>query len=247
MPFWQNLTHNEFPIALDKTHVAVLVTGALEAHGNHLPLGTDSILPNFLAQSIAEKTRALVLPPINYGDSWMFAQFEGTITVDPKILISLYSNIMKEVFKHGFRYLVILNGHGGNVGHLETAAKEATDKGDRIVVIVNWWRDLAESARAIVLETPEGHAAEDETSELMHVAGHLVDMEHATKERVRTKFRIISGEYRKELIPNATFGDPSRASKEKGKLIMEQASEEIIELVNQLEMGKLPFLPPEET
>ncbi|MHA1909095.1 MAG: creatininase family protein [Candidatus Thorarchaeota archaeon] len=246
MPFWQELTHRDFPTAIEKTRVAVLVTGALEPHGDHLPLGTDNILPNYLARAIAEKTRALVLPPINYGDSWIFNQFEGTITVAPEVLVPFYTNVMKGVFKHGLRYLLVVNGHGGNAGHLVTAARNATEKGDRIVVIVNWWRDLAESARAIVLETPEGHAAEDETSEVMHVAGNLVDMDHATKARVRMKYKIVSGDYRKELIPNATFGDPRKASKEKGKLIMEQATEEIIELVNQLEKGDLPILPSEE-
>ena len=246
MPFWQDLTHRDFPEALEKTRVAVLLTGALEAHGDHLPLGTDNILPNYLAQAIAEKTNALVLPGINYGDSWIFNQFEGTITISPDILVAFYSNVMKGVFKHGLRYLLVVNGHGGNAGHLETAAKDATEKGDRVVVIVNWWRDLAESARATVLETPEGHAAEDETSEVMHVAPQLVDMEHKTKARVRTKYRIISGQYRKDLIPKATFGDPSKATQEKGKLIMEQASDELIDLVNQLEKHELPILPSEE-
>jgi creatinine amidohydrolase len=245
MPFWQELTHRDISAALERTQVAVLVTGALEAHGDHLPLGTDSILPNYLAKAIADRTKALVLPSINYGDSWIFNQFEGTITVDPLSLVAFYTSVMKGVFKHGIKYLVIVNGHGGNVGHLDTAAKDAANKGDRVVVIVNWWRDLAESARAIVLETPEGHAAEDETSEVLYVAGNLVDMDHATKARVRTKYKVVSGQYRQELIPKATYGDPRKATKEKGKLIMEQACEEIIELVNKLEKDEIPYLPEE--
>ncbi|MDF1538145.1 MAG: creatininase family protein [Candidatus Thorarchaeota archaeon] len=246
MPLWQELTHIGLLKAIEKTNVAVLPTGALEAHGNHLPLGTDNILPKYLVDAINDRTSALVLPPINYGDSWIFNEFEGTITVEPSALVAFYTNVMKGVFKHSIRYLLVLNGHGGNSGHLETAAKDATNKGERIVIIVNWWRDLSESARAIVLETPEGHAAEDETSEVMHVAPYLVDMENATKARVRTKFRVVSGTYRRELIPRATFGDPTRASKEKGKLIMEQACDEIVELVNQLEKGNIPYLPSEE-
>ncbi len=53
--------------------------------------------------------------------------------------------------------------------------------------------------------------------------------------------------FRKDLIPNATYGDPRKASKEKGALMMEQASEELIELVNQLEKDELPLLPSEES
>ncbi len=241
MPFWQELSHLDFIRALEKTHVAVLVTGALEAHGNHLPLGTDNILPAFLAKAAAERTKALIMPPVTYGDSWVFNQFEGTISVEPSTLVNLYVSIMKGAFKQGIKYIVVLNGHGGNSSHIETAAKLATEKGERVVVIVNWWRDLASSARGVVLETPEGHAAEDETSEVMHVAPHLVTMENAKSGRVVTQFRIVSGQYRRELLPDAIYGDPRKATKEKGQLIMEQAADELVDLIENLEKDKLPL------
>lgn len=241
MPFWQELSYADFVKAIEKTRVGVMVTGALEGHGEHLPLGTDNILPDFLAKAAAERTDALVLPAINFGDSWIFNQFEGTISIDPDALVKFYTSVMKRVFLHGFRYLVVLNGHGGNSGHIETAAKAATDKGERVIIIVNWWRDLAESARAIVLETPEGHAAEDETSEMMYVAPQLVQMENASPVKVSSKYRIISGQYRKELVPKATYGDPRKATKEKGQLIMEQAAEELVKLIQDLEKGNLPI------
>ena len=75
----------------------------------------------------------------------------------------------------------------------------------------------------------------------MHVRPDLVDMKVAEAHRVETKFEIISGMYRKELLPSAMYGDPTKASEEKGRLIMEQAEEEIIELINQLERGELPL------
>ncbi len=242
MPRWQELSHRDFLQALERTHVAVMITGALEGHGNHLPLGTDNILPQFLAKAAAEKTNALVLPSINFGDSWIFDQFEGTISIDPQTLVDFYMSVMKGVFKHGIRYLLVLNGHGGNSAHIETAAKSATLERERVVIIVNWWRDLAESARAIVLETPEGHAAEDETSEVMYVAPHLVNMDDASPAKVTSKYRIVSGQYRKELVPNAIYGDPRKATKEKGKLIMEQAADDLIKLILDLEKGNLPLI-----
>ncbi|MFW9918366.1 MAG: creatininase family protein [Candidatus Thorarchaeota archaeon] len=242
MPFWQELSHSDFLQAIDKTRVAVMITGALEGHGEHLPLGTDNILPEFLAKAVVERTDALVLPAINFGDSWIFNQFEGTISVDPDALVRFYTSIMKGVFKHSIRYLMVLNGHGGNSGHIETAAKDATTEGERVVVIVNWWRDLAESARAIVLETPEGHAAEDETSEVMYVAPHLVDIGKMIPAKVSSKYRIVSGQYRKELVPNASYGDPRKATKEKGQLIMEQAVEDLVQLIGELEKGNLPLV-----
>ena len=218
-----------------------MVTGALEAHGTHLPLATDAILPMYLAEKVAEKTNALVLPAIPFGDSWDFNNFSGTISVDPQVLSQFYTSVMKGVFKHRFRYLVVLNGHGGNVPALKMAAKAATETGNCVVIIVNWWRDLAENARKIAEETPGGHAAEDETSEVMHVRPDLVDMPKAVSHRVVTKFDIISGNYRDELLPSAMYGDPRKATAEKGRLIMDQAEEELIKLINELERGQLPL------
>jgi creatinine amidohydrolase len=241
MPFWSELTHANFLSAASKTEVAVMVTGAMEAHGMHLPLSTDNILPTYLAEKVANKTKALVLPVIPFGDSWVFNNFEGTISVAPLALSEFYTSIMKGIFKHGFRYLVVLNGHGGNIPSITQAAKASTDSGQRAVVIVNWWKDLAESSRNIVQETPMGHAAEDETSEVLFVRPDLVDMSKAEVHRVETRFTIISGMYREELLPSAMYGDPRKASGEKGKLIMEQAEEELIQLIKELEKGELPF------
>ncbi len=241
MPFWSDLSHETFPGVSTKTEVAVMVTGALEAHGTHLPLSTDTILSTYLAEKVAIKTKALVLPTIPFGDSWSFNDFEGTISIAPDVLTEFYVSVMKGVFKHGFRYLVVLNGHGGNIPELTIAAKAATDTGQRAVIIVNWWKELAKSARTLVEETPMGHAAEDETSEVLHVRPDLVDMSKLKSHRVVSRFTIISGMLREELLPSAMHGDPRKATAEKGRLIFEQAEEELIALINQLEKGELPI------
>ncbi len=241
MPFWSDLSHESFQGISSKTEVAVMVTGALEAHGTHLPLSTDTILSTYLAEKVATKTKALVLPSIPFGDSWSFNDFEGTISIAPDALTDFYISVMKGVFKHGFRYLVVLNGHGGNIPELTIAAKAATETGQRAVIIVNWWKDLAESARKLVEETPMGHAAEDETSEVLHVRPDLVNMSKAEHHRVVSRFTIISGMLREELLPSGVYGDPRLATAEKGRLIFEQAEEEMIGLINQLEKGELPI------
>jgi len=241
MPFWNEMNHGQFLSESKKTKIAVLVTGSLEAHGRHLPLGTDALLPDYLAKHIAENTNAMVLPAIPFGDSWIFNQLEGTISVRPTTLIDFYTDIMKGIFIHGFKYIVALNGHGGNTPHLESAARLATKKGERVVIIVNWWRDLAKEVRNRLVETPMGHAGEDETSEMLFVRSDLVDMESASPSRVGTKYRVVSAWYREDLYPRATYGDPTKATAEKGEAIMKQAKQEIIKLIEELEMGKLPL------
>jgi len=241
MPKWSELTHAAFLEALNQTEVAVMQTGALEAHGTHLPLGTDFFLPEFLADRVAAQTSALVLPPIVFGDSWAFDEFEGTVSVKHSTLVEFYADVMSAVFRHGFRKIVVINGHGGNTSALQEAAKISTMEGERAVIIVNWWVDLAKPVRATVLETPEGHAAEDETSEVMHVRPDLVDMKSPVAARVTTQFKVISGRYRKELNPSAVFGDPRKASADKGRLILEKAEEELVQLIRELEHGDIPM------
>ena len=167
--------------------------------------------------------------------------FKGTITLSETTLVNVIIDVCKSLAHHGFRKIILVNGHGGNVPALKLAAKAATNKGECAVIIVNWWRDLAESARKIVEETPGGHAAEDETSEVMHIRPDLVDMTEAVSHRVISKFDIISGSYRDTLLPSAMYGDPRKATPDKGRLIMEQAEEELIGLINELERGKLPL------
>ncbi len=241
MPLWNELTHSKFIEAAGKTEVVIMVTGSLEAHGNHLPLGTDTIMPDYLAQRVAQETNALVLPPIPIGNSWTFETFEGTLSIKAHTLIDLYTDIMKGVFAHGFKYIVVLNGHGGNVSAIQLAAQRATHQGERVVILVNWWIDLAKTAREEVLETYEGHAAEDETSEVMYVRPDLVDMSMVSTARTDTKFRIISGAYREELYQSAIWGDPRTATAKKGERIVEDAVKELITLVSELEKGQLPL------
>ncbi|MFX1474898.1 MAG: creatininase family protein [Promethearchaeota archaeon] len=241
MPQWSEQTLASFERKAKETKVAVMVTGSIEAHGDHLPLGCDLILPTFLAERIAQKTKALVLPPIPFGESWPMDVFKGTVSLRAGTLLMVYHDVMKAVFRHGFRFILALNGHGLNTPLLRQAAEEATEGTDGTVIIVDWWSDLAKSVRAQVLESPEGHAGEDETSEVLAVRPDLVDMKVAKGARVRTAFRVVSASHREELLPRGVYGEPEGATAEKGKAIMKKAEEELLLLVEQLEQGKLPI------
>lgn len=242
MPLWSELTKIRFEQALKDARVAVMVTGALEAHGDHLPLGTDIINPAHLGDRVARRTKALVLPPIPFGDSWSFDTFKGTVSLRPETLLLVYRDVMAAVLRQGVKFVVALNGHGPNAAILQQAAQAATEGTDGAVIVVNWWVDLAKKAREKVLQSPEGHAAEDETSEVLAVRPDLVDLSAAQGARVRAEFRIVSASRREALLPRGMHGEPEQASAEKGKAIMQAAEDELVRLVQQLERGKLPIL-----
>lgn len=161
---WWELTWPEFE-KIDKT-VALLPTGIVEAHGPHLPLGTDALMATYIAEEAAKRTNALLLPTVWYGNTYVLDKFPGTISISNETLYMLYRDIFREVARNGVKYLVVINGHGGNADALNMAAKDVAKETNLTIIIINWWIDLAKEARKKVLETPEGHAAEDETSEV---------------------------------------------------------------------------------
>jgi len=240
---WWELTWPEFE-KVDKT-VALLPTGIIEAHGPHLPLGTDALMATYIAEEAARRTNVLLLPTVWYGNTYILDKFPGTISISNETLYRLYLDIFREVARNGVRYLVVVNGHGGNVDALSMAAKDAARETKLTVILVNWWIDLAKETRRRVLETPEGHAAEDETSEVWAAYPQLVKAvprDGSADEWVEVRFRVYGRDVYAMEYTKAVQGYPSKASQEKGRAILEAAINELTQLIEDLKKGKLPVI-----
>ncbi len=219
-------------------------TGIVEAHGPHLPLGTDALMATYIAEEAAKRTNALLLPTVWYGNTYVLDKFPGTISISNETLYRLYRDIFREVARNGVKYLIVVNGHGGNIDALNMAAKEVAKETNLIIIIINWWIDLAKEARKRVLETPEGHAAEDETSEVWAAYPHLVKFvprDGSADEWVEARFRIYGREVYAMEYTKAVQGYPSKADPSKGRAILEEAINELVQLINDLRSGKLPI------
>jgi creatinine amidohydrolase len=240
---WWELTWPEFE-RVDKT-VALLPTGIVEAHGPHLPLGTDALMATYIAEETARRTNVLLLPTVWYGNTYVLDKFPGTISISNETLYRLYLDIFREVARNGVRYLVVVNGHGGNVDALSMAAKDAARETKLTVILVNWWIDLAKETRRRVLETPEGHAAEDETSEVWAAYPQLVKAvprDGSADEWIEVRFRVYGKDAYAMEYTKAVQGYPSKASQEKGRAILEASVNELTQLIEDLKKGKLPVI-----
>ena len=207
----------------------------IEAHGPHLPLGTDALMAIYVAEKAAEEAGVLLLPPIWYGTTYVLEKFPGTISISGETLYRLYKEVFMEVARNGVRYLVVVNGHGGNIDALKMAAKDVAKSTYLNIVLVNWWIDLAKEARRKVLETPEGHAAEDETSEVMAAYPHLVkEIPRDADEWAEAKCAVYGAMVYAMMYKKAVQGYPSRASREKGEAILKAAVEELKSLLEDL-------------
>jgi len=91
----------------------LLVLGACEQHG-YLSLSTDVKIPLALADAASQQTGVLVAPPLHFGASPYFLAYPGTISLRITTLLDVVEDVVRSIYRQGFRRLLILNGHGGN-------------------------------------------------------------------------------------------------------------------------------------
>ena len=135
-----NLTWPQAEKVLAQDPVVIFPIGTAEQHGRHLPLGTDMIAPEYIADRIeAMEPDVLILPSWSYGQCDSQTEFPGTISLGPQLLYEVIYKVFSGLMKHGARRLIALNGHGPNTGPIERAALELRRRGASLACL-NWWR-----------------------------------------------------------------------------------------------------------
>lgn len=233
---------------LSRECLVILPIGSIEQHGPHLPLATDSINVLYLACRAAETARVLVAPMIKTGVSFNHIDFPGTITVQPDTLTTLIIDVVRSLVHHGFRKIILLNGHGGNNSAIETAAIKLKVEFTKVVIgVLHSWLLCRESPN--VLESPiRYHADEGETSRVLVTAPHLVKMERAKLEVPKTRsglFNFQITEVFKQTVfyglprtqtatPSGIFGDAKIATREKGEALLSEMIQNFVTELDRL-------------
>lgn len=158
--------------------------GAVEQHGPHLPLGTDGLFAERLLEAVLarlpEEAPLLRLPLQPIGFSPEHRSFAGTLTLPPELVLQLVLEVGRGLAEAGFRRLVLFNGHGGQIGLLQVAARQLREACPRLAVLpcFLWsgpegvWEQIPEPERSEGL-----HAGLAETSLMLHLAPELVGPE----------------------------------------------------------------------
>ena len=231
-----NMTWKHFSEAVKTATGVIVPIGSCEQHGYHLPLDTDTITARYTAIEVAKKTNCLVLPSINFGQVWSARNFPGTIALSPDTIIALVCDVVESLERHGVRNIIFLSGHTGNMPVLQDAARKLMDeRGWR-----NVWYFSASLNKAVIEETCESkpcsgirHAAEGEASTMLYMHPELVYLDEAVADYAekpeQVYYRPIRWDEFKEV---GCFGDPSKATAEKGKIILEKEIEEIADKIN---------------
>lgn len=234
------LTGRQLQDIQSRTTVVIIVLGATEYHGPHLPLGTDTFIPSEIARRAAEKEEAIVVI-VPFGNSWAHRSRKGTIRLHPRTLSSLLHDICFSLRSHGFLDQIFLVGHIDNESVAYEVAQDLIDTDSRTVPVITSWGFLAKSTIFNIIDEPQSfismeHAGEVETSLMLAIKSKYVDKSAYVSEK------IAFPEYPSPRLVRVTqavsetgvLGDPTKATEEKGKSILDSAVKELANIIQQL-------------
>jgi creatinine amidohydrolase len=210
---------------LARSRFVIVPIGSTEQHGPNGLIGTDFICAEAIAAGVGETIDALVAPTINVGMALHHMAFPGTISYRPETLIAIIGDYVRSLHAHGFRGVLFLNGHGGNI-----ATGAAAMSGLREVLPemklwwTNWWEATGVVARGRELfgEREGGHATPSEVSVTMAVHPGAVTPIEGPLDIESCRSRGIAGSARfREMYPDGRMGsDPSLARQEHGEELL---------------------------
>lgn len=226
----QEMNWPEFDLRRKGTSTVIIPTGAVEIYGPHLPMGSDSIVAEALALRVAQKTKALVAPTIEMGESSMLMDFPGTLTLRKSTYEAAMDDLCAGLIHYGFKNLMFINGHSGNVDTVNYLARRYQKESGVRCGQIDWWRFAAANGNDIFElkgYMAHGHASECGTSVLLYLRPDLVDMTKATRiEPATDAYQVYTDVIRylpfSAKTPNGTIGDATIASAEKGKALVDK-------------------------
>ena len=171
--FLAKMNYLEVEEYLKKSGTILIPVGILENHGKHMPLGTDTMIPDKIAELLDERSDLLIAPTINYGATDDLVGFAGTVSLGVEGLISLHRTICDQFYRYGFRHFMILNGHGGNTAAIQAVGMHLYRKGAYLANL-NWWL----MAGQINPDWAGGHGGGEETAGVMAVDPGLIKKEY---------------------------------------------------------------------
>lgn len=245
--FLPRLTHRQVADMPKENTLIVLSIGAVEQHGYHLPLMTDSLTgEGFLAGALEKlnpETSVWVIPPLSYGKSNEHTGFPGTISLSSITLQHVITDIAKSLYASGFRKLLLLNTHGGNMDLLNLISREIRLQTEMTIFYVSPF-SLADVSDLI---TPEEHqygihAGDNETSVIQHIKPEWVQQEYAVREIPNMKdyeYLTLEDTVRfawktADITTSGVIGDATVATPEKGKIMFERITDALAQAITEL-------------
>jgi creatinine amidohydrolase len=234
----ESLTWPEAEQALHQLPSVLLPIGArTKEHGHHLPLNNDWLIAEYLARRVAESTPVLVLPTVQYGYYPAFLEYPGSVSVRADVFRDTIIDICQSLFGQGARRFYLLNTGISTIAPLEAASAALRDQGAR-VAFTDIRTAYAGLRRQVETQPAGTHADEIETSMMLHIAPEVVRLDRATRDihpdrgpgGLHRNPRAETGIH----SPTGAYGDPTLATIDKGRILVEGMVDWLIREVTDL-------------
>jgi creatinine amidohydrolase len=235
---WASLKASELRDLAAREAIVVLPIAAMEQHGPHLPVMVDTLLCGEVAKRAAERASGgrpvVVAPTVWSGLSEHHMPLGGTFTLDFATFKSLIECLCRSLLRHGFRRVLLLNGHGGNVAALRVVVDELRTLNMRLMTATYWTVDPLAIADLLERQSGVQHACEAETSMVMALRPELVDeskleiARHIEAGQVAGQAQAVHSPMKfEERTPTGVIGDPTAAAPEKGEKLLEASADAV--------------------
>jgi creatinine amidohydrolase len=222
--------------ALDRDTPVVLPIAALEQHGHHMPMFTDSMLLGEILRRVRETAvaeRVLFAPLMWWGNSHHHMDMPGTMSAPPRLYLDLLREMAENFLVHGFRRIVFVNGHGGNTTPSQQVVYELRqtyrERGDLLLAALTYWDSPGPPGPNLDLHQKSmGHACEWETSMMLRLHPHLVGPDHPNLAEVPFGEGGAPGHRgwtMRDRSEKGHIGHPAAASAEKGEALFQMFAE----------------------
>lgn len=258
----QELTWQDVDNYLKKNDIVIIPAGSTEEHGPAGPLGVDSYAAIALAEDAAKKANVLLTPPIWFGDSSHHMAFPGTISLRPSTLMEVIKDVARSLAKHGFRKILIINGHKmSNLPSFNLAVKELHEYEypNIFFAVIDPWK-IGRKISAEIKSTNEHHSGELEISHVWYKYPHLIKKDKLTSNKVN--FNTVFGKYSNDdlfgpggeiidipwnskeerfFTPSGAISASKNASPKKGKAYHDYMVNIIVDFIDWLRKYKGPI------
>ena len=236
------MTDPEAAKILEETQMAIIPLGSVEQHGSPLPLGTDYYAAESFAKRIVEKTGGLLVDFAPFGVTPLHMGFKGTITLRSETMISLMTDVISSLYRHGAKKIILLNWHERNLPAIEIATENSQNNFNEIKILIVHAHFIAKEKFGEIVGLT--HGGELEVLPVLADRPELVNLELATnpspieKGQKSDKFRRDPSVYFipkdvRSMYKTGWYGKINDTSKKRIKEVMEGTSEEAAERIKE--------------
>lgn len=231
-------TWQEVETYLKQSDGIIVPIDSIEQHGLNGMLGTDAICPETVAFGVAESIEVLIAPTLSFGQAHHHLSFPGTIALRPSTMLALLEDVVRSLYRHGFRHIYFLNGHGGNVATVNTAFQEIyalSSFGDAALSdlrlkLCNWYtsESVGRISKELFGDQEGSHATPSEVSPTFHAYPDAVKSAPMSPTIAPQGSIRDADDYRAQFADGRIGSNPALATVAAGERLFSACVEDVI-------------------